>query len=270
MELKVKKILAKEFLFLFVALLIPLLVWVGLMANNIYQRTHKENLSIEISKKQHLIDSLSEPLKKINGRYSNLVSVLFEQYGTCKGGIGDNGLPIAPIPNGFKITEKIGSRNKIPSPFEVFGGKQIFYKSIFRTYDKKDPLRILTKEGSDELMDKTIFADSLRQNSVFRSKVYEELKNVYDFSNCPQVNDFTKMLEIPIPDNVVNWDIEAKRNQKEVDQLNNERRKTTEREVTHNEFLSILRTAILISFLLLFVLRYIFFCLRWSISILKK
>lgn len=271
MKLQTQKIIAKEFLVLFISIVITLIVFLSLTGYNLYLKSHKNNLLVEIKQKSQLSDSLNRTFRIITEQVSEHKRELFRQYGIVKGGLNFKGMPTAPLPKNTLIKEeKLGY-------YIPFWGEEIQndLEKVYKTSDRNDPLRIINRkfvpiedliEKDEDFITENQFSDSLQLNTKFRTNVYNELKEIYDYGNTPTLKSFEEMVGVSIPKNIVKMNNESKMIQTNLNQIGSDLKITKQRIFTNNSISFITKWFFIVSILTLFVLRYTYICLKWSIK----
>ena len=199
MKLETQKIIGKEILFFVSSIVLTFLVWLSLTFYNVYQKTHWNNLVVEINQNEILGDSLNISVVEFHKKIEFHKNRVFQQFGRIKGGIFEDGLPLYPIKH-TKSNEPLGECDPI---FQKWNGYELQLEKIYRYYKKNDPPRILNNklvpvedliEKDNDFITKIQFYDSLNQSSSFREKIYTELTNEYPHTNCPTLSSFEEML----------------------------------------------------------------------------
>jgi hypothetical protein len=264
MKLKLQKIVAKEILLLFLLIILTTVFWIFIHLNNLFQnnriKEYKNNIEI-LSKNSILL--------------KNHKNTIFNQLCKIKGGIIDKVyIPKSILlPNKFILDEKIGDfRYNI---FEEFGGIKTKEPSFSFLYTLNNSDIIFKSEYPYDInklnelgfINETQFYDSIFNSIKYRNEIFKTLKNTYNSSECNNLKKFEKLIGITTINNKQIKDDEQY--QKELDtnikQLENANNLKIEGYNINKTILYFL----LVGFSILFLIRYVFYILKWSVNTLK-
>jgi predicted PurR-regulated permease PerM len=263
MNIKTKKIIAKEILILLAISAITVLFFCILNLNNTYQRYHNKSLTKDFNSNQNKIDSLNKQLLDFNNK-DKFISNIYNQYGRLNNNKNNeqNGLPIGfPIlPKGFKLDEKIGEIEDDNGFVDVLG--LLSFKYILINFDKKNetPIKYDGKK----------FTYDLLNSNKFRNEIYEKLKTYYNDVNCNTLEKFENKIGIVDTIKINNIQSDLKILYTENGKLQKDISNTVENSIEKERIIKFSINFFFALFILFFILRYIYYVGKWSISTLKS
>ena len=265
MKLKLQKIVAKEILLLFLLIILTSVFWISIHLNNLFQNNR-------IKEYKNNIEILSKNIKLIK----NNKNKIFNQLCEIKGGIIDKVyLPKSILlPNKFILDEKIGDFRY--NKFEEFGGiitKESSFSFLYTLNNNGDIIfkseypYDINKLNEIGFINETQFYDSIFNSIKYRDEIFKTLKNTYNSSECNNLKKFDKLIGITTINNKQIKDDEQY--QKELDTNIKQLENSNNFKIEVNNINKTILYFLLVGFSILFLIRYVFYILKWSLNTLK-
>lgn len=255
MKNETKKYIAREILILIFSILIIIIFYLSLLANNLYQKQKHNKLVAKYNYTQLNNDSVKKEIEKYTIELINYRKIIFNQLGR----INSEG-------NQNTYTEKIGESKNIQKSSK---------------WDKYiiDPLDILSvsqialyPNGNKELpvfYNFNSFDSEVKISSNFRLFIFNLLKSKYDSTGCENINLFNLKIGAKKSSHLNSLLENSGKYDKDLIELKKDINYRSDR-IINQEYLNYYTLSFLyILFFIVFFLRYLYIIIRWSINTLK-
>jgi hypothetical protein len=270
MNVKAKKIIAKEILILILCIALTIIFWISFNISNYYQtykynKANKENLELELK--------LNKPIELLDKKNEQFRKKIFNQFCLIEGGI-KNGKYVSPLPNKLIIKENIGEIDSNSKDiFEEFGGHEIFFDRLcIMNFNKNEIKNLIDALGLptiniNNFITQSEFYEKLLDNNDYKNEVFVKLKERFADKNCNTIDEFNKLiginnkflLKIKEKNEIIDK-IKINTNKK----IESQKKMISSKEISKNTF-----NFLLIIFIILFILRYFYFLTKWAIKTLR-
>ena len=159
-----KKIIAKEILILSSILILTIIFWGSINLNNLYQNNHIIYLQKDYNSKKKIIDSINQPIKKIDDLKNMFKYNVFRQLAKLN---DEYGIQIN-LPKGYKFSEKIGEQIKIKKIENTPFIDLVAFDNIVSNFDSPNELPIFYDINKFDQM--IIDSFSFRKKIIIKSK----------------------------------------------------------------------------------------------------
>jgi|GEM_PF-3568400 len=259
MKTGAKKIIAREFLMLIAVLVLGLLVFLFTFPYNLYKKHQATNLEDSIVNTQKLYDSINRSLNK----------------GNWYPPIKDQEV-ISSSDTGFVM--KADNLPKLPKGFTLLQKKLLPLYSFFRlANDPKIPSAQLYENlkadgyGTENIGSEIEFIHKLKSDKKAKQLYSLLIIDGYTIKSLSTEQNFSNAMKIKSEywDRAYNLEEESRHLIKQFNKLNNQKANLELETLTFKDQVRLGLLAILFSSSILFVFRYIYYAIRWSIKTLK-
>lgn len=274
MKLKTKKIIAREFLIILLLVLIGIVVYLSLGTYNLYQNSYSKSLSRAIQSKSALKNELSNEFLKKLGNQKWFYKNINEESGSHQLWSELTKLELytlnydefvsqyASLNNQRELWARLSEMELYTKTFSVFLEQYFPQEELYFTDFKRSEYlweKLNTLLASDSIEDKFYNEWNHSTRNKLKTIGLDNPLKLIEFIETNSLNG-TDLINIVKSDSL----------EREIKATSYSKRSTGKRKISKNRKNDITYNVIIIGIMLLFMIRYIFYSVKWSLRILKE